>query len=68
MDSFRLGSLNVNGAKEAKKRVLVFDTAQMKHIDVLFLQEIHRDECNEADWNKEWEGKVVLSHNTTLSG
>lgn len=33
MDSFRVGSLNVNGVREAKKRLLVFGTARMKHID-----------------------------------
>ncbi|KAK0147956.1 Transposon TX1 uncharacterized protein [Merluccius polli] len=40
----------------------------MKHIDVLFLQETRSDVGNEADWNREWEGELVLSHNTTLSG
>ena len=68
MSSFRVGTLNVNGAREAKKRALVFDTARMKSIDVLFLQETHSDESKEVDWNREWEGQVALSHNTSLSG
>ncbi|TWW80183.1 hypothetical protein D4764_10G0012130 [Takifugu flavidus] len=51
-----------------KKRALVFDTAKRKRIDVLFLQETHSDCGIEADWEKEWEGQVLLSHNTTLSG
>ena len=39
MDAFKIGSLTVNGAREERKRAVVFDTAKMKHIDVLFLQE-----------------------------
>lgn len=65
IDCFRVGRLNVHGARKAKKRALVFDATRMKHIDVLFLQEIHSDECNKADWDKDWEGQVALSHNTT---
>jgi len=67
MDVFKVGSLNVNGAREEKKRALVFETAKMKRIDVLFLQETHSDVGNEADWSREWE-ELILSHNTTLSG
>lgn len=59
---------NVNAAMEVKKRVQVFDRAWMKFIPVLFLQAIDSDASKEADWDKEWEGKVVLSHNTILSG
>ncbi|MPV02304.1 hypothetical protein FVA96_24200 [Escherichia coli] len=28
----------------------------------------HSDSTNEADWRREWEGEVLLSHNTNLSG
>lgn len=68
MDGFRVGTLNVNGAREVKKRALVLDTARSKCIDVLFLQEVHSDQCNEGDWEKEGEGQVALSHSTTLNG
>ncbi|TWW74491.1 hypothetical protein D4764_14G0004940 [Takifugu flavidus] len=34
----------------------------------MFLQETHSDRNNEADWEKEWEGQALLSHNTSLSG
>ena len=68
MEGFRVGTLNVNGAREVKKRALVLDTARRKRINVLFLQEVHSDRNNEGDWEREWEGQVALSHNTTLSG
>lgn len=50
---FRVGKLNVKGAREKRKWALVFDIAQRKRIDVLFLQEVHSDKGNEADWEKE---------------
>ncbi|KAJ3594475.1 hypothetical protein NHX12_032779, partial [Muraenolepis orangiensis] len=30
--------------------------------------ETHSDGFNETDWKKEWEGEVILSHNTSRSG
>ena len=68
MDTFRVGSLNVNGAREPKKRATIYETAKMKRIDVFYLQETHSDSTNEADWRREWEGEAILSHNTSLSG
>lgn len=41
MDVLKTGTLHVNGVRGTKKRALVSDTA--KHIDVLFLQEVHSD-------------------------
>lgn len=49
------------------KRALVFDTTRRKHVDMLFLQEMHSHEHTEHDWDKEWEGHVVLSHNSIAS-
>ena len=68
MDCFRVGSVNVNGAREGKKRASIFETAKIKKVDVLFLQETHSDGGNEADWRREWEGEAILSHGTSLSG
>ncbi len=34
----------------------MLDTMRSKRIDVLFLQEVHSDQSNEGDWEKEWEG------------
>jgi exonuclease III len=68
MDNFRVGSLKVNGAREQRKRASIYEMAKMKHTDVLYLQEKPSDSTNEADWRREWEGEVILSHNTSLSG
>uniref|UniRef100_A0A3B5PV23 Reverse transcriptase domain-containing protein n=1 Tax=Xiphophorus maculatus TaxID=8083 RepID=A0A3B5PV23_XIPMA len=65
MDSFKIASLNLNGAREAKKRALVYQMLNQKRIDVIFLQETHSDLLIEADWRREWRGEVILSHGTS---
>ena len=47
---------------------MAFDTARRKTVDVLFLKERHGDERSEPDWDREWEGQVVLSHISTARG
>lgn len=53
--------------EQGRKRALMLETARSKHIDVLFLQEVHSDQGVEGGWEKAWEGLVVLSHNTSQS-
>ena len=36
-------------------------------MDVMFVQEKHSDERTESDWDREWEGQVVL-HGHHLQG
>jgi len=57
MNTFRVGVLNVNGARDSKKRTSIHEFNKMKANDVLFLQETHSDSTNEADWRREWGGK-----------
>ncbi len=68
MSEVNIASLNVNGAREIKKRAEIFEVVKQKRIDVVMLQETHSDLKNAADWAGEWEGVSVLSHNTSLSG
>ena len=63
-----MGMLNINGARVAEKRALVFDLARRKNIYVMFVQKTHSDEWTESDWDREWEGQVVLSHMRTARG
>lgn len=46
----------------------MLDAARSKHIEILFLQEVHSDQSVEGLWEREWEGQVFLCHNTTASG
>ena len=67
MEHFKVGTLNVNGAREAKKRAMIYEVVKDKRMDVLFLQETHSDSLNSTDWSREWEGKVLLSHGSAAS-
>ncbi len=67
MVSFNIGSLNINGCRDVRKRVTLFKYLQLKKADVILLQETHTDACNETDWINEWEGSISLSHGTNVS-
>ena len=43
MDVFKVGSLNLNGAGDTRKRAVIFEMNRIKHIDVLLIQETHSD-------------------------
>lgn len=48
MNTFKIGSLNLNGSREARKL-----------IDFLLLQETHSDGSSATEWCREWEGEVT---------
>ena len=69
MSGIRVGSLNLNGARDIRKRALLFELIKQKGIDIALVQETHSDRANEVDWRKEWEGGVSFSHmNSTRGG
>jgi len=68
MNDIRIASLNVNGARDCRKRAQIYEVANQNKIDVLFLQETHSDVEIAVEWAKEWGGLLFLSHNTSLSG
>ncbi len=67
MDVLKVGSLNVNGARDRSKWPLLKECLNLKGIQVMFLLETHSIENNENDWGMWWEGDHVLSHGTNLS-
>ncbi len=68
MSEVHLATLNVNGARDVRKRTIIFEVIKQKHIDVAFLQETHSDLKNAVDWVREFEGTSVLNDNTSVSG
>lgn len=68
MSVVRVGTLNMNGARDPYKRALLFELIKQKQIDVVFIQETHSDGLNEIDWRKEWEGVVLCSHMSSTRG
>lgn len=67
MSSFRIASLNLNGARDVKKRTMCYDLLKTKCIDIAFVQETHSNNENEVEWKREWDGNIVLSHKSTVS-
>lgn len=67
MSNINIASLNVNGARDSKKRAEIYELVKQKHFDVVLLQETHSDVQNEVNWAMEWDGLSVLSHNNSLS-
>ena len=59
MASFRISSLNLNGARDAKKIALFFELVKLKGIDISFLQETHTTADIEVEWKREWDGNSV---------
>ena len=68
MNEFRVATLNLNGAREMRKRAMLYEFVRLKKIDVLLIQETHSDKRNETDWKTEWEGEIVLSSLNSMSG
>ena len=67
MASFKVSSLNLNGARDVKKRAYLFETLKLKKMNIMMLQETHSDVFNETDWRREFEGQVILSHFNNMS-
>lgn len=68
MGSLRVGSLNINGARDRQKRELVKEIVHMNKLDVIFLQETHSTTKYEVDWGLFWGGQLFLSHGSNVSG
>lgn len=68
MSEVHFASLNINGAKNLKRRVKIFKEIEQKSVDIAFLQETHSSLNNGVDWMKEFNGISVLSHSSNLSG
>lgn len=49
----RLGSFNLNGARDDVKRASLFSLITAKRLNVIFLQETHSTADNEAEWQRE---------------
>ncbi len=47
MGGINIAFLNINGAREGKKRFQLFEMVKEKKVDVLFVQETHSDELNQ---------------------
>ncbi len=46
---------------------VVSEFLNINRVNVVFLQETHSNDENEIEWNRWWEGNLVLSHGTNNS-
>lgn len=63
-----IGSINVNGLRNYKKRQNIFHWLQKKRYDIILLQETHcSDNSTELEWKRDWEGNSIWNNGTNLS-
>jgi hypothetical protein len=57
---FMVSTLNLNGARDVRKRACLFETFNLKKTDIMMLQETHSDVFNETDGRREFEGTYLM--------
>lgn len=67
MAEFKISSLDLNGARDVKKINSFYELVKLKNIDISFIQETHSCKENEIDWQREWDGTVIMSHKSSTS-
>ena len=65
--NFKIGSLNVRGMRDIKKRRELFSWLKKKKLSIIFLQETHSDQDSCIQWEKECGYTAIFSHATTHS-
>ena len=68
MSDFTISTLNLNGARDVRKRASLFELVKLKSINVMLVEEMQSDTLHETDWRREWDGEVVLRHLSRTSG
>lgn len=62
-----IASINVNGLRNANKRQCILNWFNNKRFDILFLQETHCANAEEAhEWVKDWKGTTIGNYGTHL--
>ncbi len=67
MAFINIGSFNINGCRDTTKRLAMFNYLKQKNADIILLQETHSDLQNPIQWNCDWKGNILMSHETNLS-
>ncbi len=60
MSQLKIGTLNLNGARDVRKRMMLYEFINQKSVDVMFQQETHSDKGNEVDWKESGEVNFFL--------
>lgn len=57
MENLHITSLNINGARDSRKKAALYESVKQKRVDVLLVQETHSDDQVGTYWEKEWAGR-----------
>lgn len=68
MEDIDIASLNVNGARDSRKRAHLYEMMRQKRVDILFMQETHSDDKNCCWLDTGMAGLSCLSHHSSTSG
>ena len=62
MANIKVGTFNVKGLRDTKKRRKIFQHLHQRQYDIVCLQECHCEKNDELIWKSEWGGTVQYSH------
>ena len=67
MANLKIGTYNVKGLRDNKKRRKIFNYLHQKQFDIICLQETHSVQADEGYWKNEFGGSTFFSHGTSDS-
>ena len=67
MANIKIGTFNVKGLREVKKRRKVFQYIHQRQYDIICVQETHSKKEDESLWSNEFGGKIIFSHGSNDS-
>ena len=67
MDNIKVGTFNIRGLKNLKKRRIFFTYLKAKSFDIICLQETHATKNEEYFWQTHFGGKILYSNGTPRS-
>ena len=65
--TYKIGSFNVRGLRDPKKRRQIFTFIKERNFDIMFLQETHALTTDEIFWRSQWSGEMYFSNGTHQS-
>ena len=67
MNNIKIGTFNVKGIRNCKKRRKIFQHLHQRQYDIVCLQETYSAQKDEAFWRSTWGGEIIYCHSTTDS-
>ena len=65
MSKTTIFTYNVNGISGKDKRIAIFQWLKTQKVDISLLQEVHFKQADKEKWEKEWDGTIINSGNSS---